>query len=1162
MLYRILTIYFILANSISCFSQEVDWRVQYDSCKYHFNKGDYSNATTLLEQLISTYEKNVEDTSAYYEMKNVLGISYLKTGKGAEAENLFKQSISFYSADTSLKHHSNYFTSLIQLAVYYYGTKKYEEAEPLFKKSLEIQRETKGEKHPDYLVLLNNLATIETTLKRYAIADSIYLRLITLKKEVYGEKHPEHVTSLNNLASTYKNSGRIKEAEEVYLTLQSILKDSLGESHIEYINILSQLGQLYKATGRYNEAESTFIVVVDFKKQYHGEKSAEYAASLILLANLYRIEGKYQQAEPLLLEAINIYKEIGWEKNIAYATCLSSLAGLYRNMGQYSKSESLYLETKELFKNLVGDRHPDYASILNNLALVYDDIGRYEAAEVLYKDVLEITKLSLGDNHPEYATSLNNLAQLYKTNARYELSEPLYKRALQIRKTTLGEKNIQYGESLNNLATLYQSMGRNKEAEPLYQQSISIIRNSLGNKHPVYASSLNNLAGLYESMGLYQKSEALYNEALEIIKEVLGENHPAYGTAINNLALLYEKNRKFKEAEVLYKKDLEIVKTTLGVTHPNYAYALSNLAGLYENMGKYKEAETMYLQAIQIRKDIFGDKHADYAKVINNLARVYTATGRLEDAEKLWKQALENYLYQINTYFPSMSEKEKGEFYNTIHHKFEQFNSFALLRSKTNPSILASMYNNQLAIKALLLNTSNKLRERILNSGDQHLINSFKNWQTEKEFLAQAYSLSKEEIKSKNISIEDLENKVNELEKELSLKSELFKNVNEKQSYSWQDIQKTLKSGEAAIEIIRFLKYKADSAGIYTDSVYYAALIVKPDTKDQPDLVLLKNGKDLEEKFIKLYRNSIKFKVQDEQAYNQYWRKIKENLSGVTKIYLSPDGVYNQINLYSIKNQETKKYIIDEASIEIVTNTKDLLQAKDKPTLQNKITLVGNPAFYSKGNTSKESLAPLPGTSIEVKKINDMMTKNSWTGNVYTGEIASEAKLKEIKDPRVLHIATHGFFESDIESKEDGEDKKTVNPLLRSGLMLAGSGSGTAASNNSKEDGILTAYEAMNLSLDNTDLVVLSACETGLGEIKNGEGVYGLQRAFRVAGAKSIIISLWKVNDETTQKLMVSFYEEWLKTENKREAFSLAQAKVRKEFPEPYYWGAFIMIGE
>lgn len=666
---------------------------------------------------------------------------------------------------------------------------------------------------------------------------------------------------------------------------------------------------------------------------------------------------------------------------------------------------------------------------------------------------------------------------------------------------------------------------------------------------------------MYESTGQFSKSESLYEQAVNIIKETLGEDHPDYGTTVNNLALLYVKTGEFQQAESLFKRDLEIIKKSLGASHPNYSYALSNLAGLYENIGKYSDAEKLYKEAIAIRKNAFGEKHPEYATVINNLARVYTATGKLQEAENLWYECIKNYLYQINAYFPSLSEREKEEFYLTISPKFEQFNSFSILRKKENSSILSTMYNNQLATKALLLNSSNKVKQRILNSGDEKLIRSFKEWQHQKELLARYYSQTTEERNVKKINIDSLEAKANELEKELSLKSELFKGNNEKQQYKWQDVQKKLKEGEAAVEIIRFRKYKADSAGIYsTNVVYYAALIIKPGTSGNPECVLMENGEDLEGKFMKYYRNSIKFKIQDDHAYNQYWRRIKEVLGDVKKVYISPDGVFNQINLYSIKNPDTKKYIIDETEIQIVTNTKDLIETVSAKYQDKKIILIGDPAFNPDG-TGNSSLAPLPGTNTEVKKINEMLSKNNWTGDVYTGRSATEEKLKKVRDPRVLHIATHGFFDQDTDIEKDDKNKNFKNPLLKSGLMLAGAGISSYGSE-ATEDGILTSFEAMNMDLDNTDLVVLSACETGLGEIRNGEGVYGLQRAFRVAGARSILISLWKVNDETTQKLMVYFYDEWVKTGDKRASFRAAQEKIRKEFPDPYYWGAFVLIGE
>ncbi|HRH36560.1 MAG TPA: CHAT domain-containing protein, partial [Catalimonadaceae bacterium] len=212
---------------------------------------------------------------------------------------------------------------------------------------------------------------------------------------------------------------------------------------------------------------------------------------------------------------------------------------------------------------------------------------------------------------------------------------------------------------------------------------------------------------------------------------------------------------------------------------------------------------------------------------------------------------------------------------------------------------------------------------------------------------------------------------------------------------------------------------------------------------------------------------------------------------------------------------------------------------------------------YSLRLESLGTLADLPGTKVEVDKIASILDAGGWEVKSHTGAGALEQNIKESYKPRLLHIATHGFFQADTTNGS--------NPLLRSGLMLTGAGSTLKGEKNETgEDGILTAYEAMNLNLDNTDLVVLSACETGLGEIKNGEGVYGLQRAFKVAGAKSIIMSLWKVSDQATQELMVSFYRHWLGKLNigKRAAFLAAQKELKAKYSNPYYWGAFVMVGE
>jgi CHAT domain-containing protein len=309
-----------------------------------------------------------------------------------------------------------------------------------------------------------------------------------------------------------------------------------------------------------------------------------------------------------------------------------------------------------------------------------------------------------------------------------------------------------------------------------------------------------------------------------------------------------------------------------------------------------------------------------------------------------------------------------------------------------------------------------------------------------------------------------------------------------------------------------------------------------------------------------------------------------------TRIYLSLDGVYNQINLNTLLDEQGK-YLVDSKNLTIVSNTKDLLALKSKKPQRkqaNTASLFGYPRYFIGKDRIREKASnqnrqvdfsllderdatginELPGTRTEVAQVKSILTSRQWDAVDFTDENASEKALKSIGYPNVLHIATHGFFVDENEASATfklgtATEYARQNPLLRSGILL--SGASNFIQNNFRldnENGILTAYEASNLNLDNTDLVVLSACETGKGEVQNGEGVYGLQRAFQTAGAQAIIMSLWKVDDTATQELMTTFYQSWTNGSSKAEAFRKAQQEIKNKYNYPYYWGAFVMIGE
>jgi CHAT domain-containing protein len=435
--------------------------------------------------------------------------------------------------------------------------------------------------------------------------------------------------------------------------------------------------------------------------------------------------------------------------------------------------------------------------------------------------------------------------------------------------------------------------------------------------------------------------------------------------------------------------------------------------------------------------------------------------------------------------------------------------------------------------------------------------------------------MSTQQLKELNIDISSIEKEIEGLEKELSEKSEDFASDGKKQNFSWKDVRNTLKSNEYAVEILRFRHFDRG----FTDSVIYAALIISPETKSNPEVVIIPNGKALESKYIKYFRNGVKFKTEDHISYNMFWKAIKSKLPDGTTVYLSSEGVYNQLNIEMLLAPDGK-YGIDQNNFVLVSNTKDLIlkeisdkalaksNKKGKKVLEvSDIVLLGNPLFYKSSidtSSNSRTVAQLEGAELEVDLLYKFLTEKQEKVTKLTGKNVTEEAIKNLKNPRIFHIATHAYFKEDALETNGEESEYASNPLLNSGLLLSGAGDivdNRDELNVNAKSGVLTALEASNLYFDNTELVVLSACETGLGQVQVGEGVYGLQRSFLVAGANSIVMSLFKVNDEVTQKLMVLFYEKWKATGDKRKAFYDAKKEIKTLYKFPVFWGSFVMIG-
>lgn len=909
------------------------------------------------------------------------------------------------------------------------------------------------------------------------------------------------------------------------------------------------------------------------------------------IALLLAIGDEYESKQPskavyFYNEALKISEKAGLSDH--KANCMEYLGIVYQDgLAKFDSALFFKTESMKIRKATVGENHPAYASSINNLGLLLFTMGNTQEAEKLFKDAIKIQKLTIGENHKSYAGTLNNLAFLYNSTGNYSSAEPLYLEAIKVRKAVYGDKHPQYASSLNNLALLYKTMGNYAAAEPLYKEAIEINKATIGEKHHEYAVGLNNLASLHVSNGNYDAAEALYKNAARIHKEALSEKHPKYATYILNLAAVYFYTNKLAEAESAYIEALKIRKEVLGEKHLEYAQALNNLAFFYYNTGKYEDAESLYMTSIKIKKDAMGEKNPDFAITLNNLARLYKTTGKYELAEPIFLNSLEIANNSITRNFSFLSDAEKEKYYRTQSGKISVFYSFALKRKENNPSITETVYNNVIKNKGLLLKSATAMRNAINKTSDTALISKYKEWVEMKKEISK---LLLTEISKRKKDPESLEAQANAIEKELVKKSFEFGNFEKAQQTTWKEIKNKLKANEVAIEFIRFKDNSNDRRGNENnDTIAYCALIIKKDS-NYPEMVFLFRENDLSNIIGNKISNNASYINNlyglntdiNDKLYNIIWKPMEAHLKDINTIYFSPDGLLHKISFSAI-GKSNNIFLSDIYNLVRLSSTSILAYPEKKWYDKNLSASICGGIDYSCDSCNVSIWNYLAGTKSESEQIFNIFNEKKLSVLLHSEKNATEQNIKEIAGKNsILHIATHGFFYPEPESVKDLEKetesfnllsargkkngfglwqyKKNTNPLMRSGIVLAGANQvWNRQYAGEGDDGVLTALEVSQLDLSKTQLIALSACETGLGDIKGSEGVYGLQRAFKMAGAKFLIMSLWQVPDKETSEFMIRFYDKLLDKKDIRKSFNETQAFMRKIY-NPFYWGAFVLI--
>lgn len=1027
--------------------------------------------------------------------------------------------------------------------------------------------------YPTSIRIYEFLYDVAITEKRYVNAETYLNELLGIKKELCGENSVEYHLSKIKLANFYLDfTNKIEDAGKIYdESFTKIVSKEIAVNHQDRINILNHIAQFYEFTDKYTLANKTLIEANDAATVKYNDKDILKGIELNQIAKLQIKIGNYEQAEISIKRSIAILdsKEsreyVEWRP--AFISALETQATLYGIKGMFDEAEGNLDETRRLILKSdipIGDE----LSTAKELSTLFIQLGRYSSTDKLLTTLIEEYEKLFGPNSLRLIEPLVNRGRILLAKGDYTEAEKIALRANQIAVASYGEASTKSAPTQKLLADIYYTLGDYDKAQTSVTKAIASQEKQFGRSHIEVAKSISQLALIQFYKGDDKKQiEKLMLESRDIMASKLGKDNPQYAEILKNVAVLYISEKKYDIAFNALTVAETIWKAKAGKKNNINTASIYTLTGdVYYQQKNYKKAEDFYNKSKALYKSVFSETHPEYVKVVSKLSKVYYMQKNIKAAKDNIEEALGKYEDFIKQYFPALSEREKAKYWNTIKGDFEFYNTLAFgnfedFKGKDQKKI----YDYQLLTKALLLSSSIKIRERILNSSDEALKTQYAAWIQKKELLTLALSMSPQQLTEAEIDAAVLHQEVERLEKELSQKSEIFGETFESKRIEFADVKKALKPTEVAIEMVRYRYFNHS----FTDSVIYAALYTKSDFST-PKAIMLKDGHKMEGKYFKFYRNAITGKIPDNISYGVFWQPIIEEIGQVSTVYLSADGIYNQINLEAIATPDGR-FVIDNSNIVLVSNTKDIYlrsTKKKQAGSDNTASMFGNPTFYVTASASNRAIPDLPGTEKEINQLHFLLKEKGWMTNEFVERSAAEEKIKEMNSPKIFHIATHGLYRPSTEltlekQMEGNEAVLTQNPLMRTGLLLRGAGDllDKTDFNYNMESGILTAYEAMSLNLDKTDLVVLSACETGLGDLEAGEGVYGLQRAFLVAGAKVLIMSMFKVDDEATQKLMLKFYQKWLNSNNLRQSFIDAKKELRVEYPEPIFWGAFMMIG-
>lgn len=1079
-----------------------------------------------------------------------------------------------------------------------FGQSKFKEAMDCFASASRMHKSISGEVDMEYSTCRLNMGVIYMNLGDYEKAAALMADAARIRKMIVGEGDQRYLNVMFNLGVLYQNIGKYEDALEALLSVDKVMK----EGDPLCARVLNAIAAVYDSTGRYDESLPFYLKALECAKKDYGENDPQYAVSLFNVANLYRNMGRSSDALPCVLKAADIFKEKLGTQHVNYAYVVQGVAAVYADLGEHKKSLERNLEALDLFAGILGERHEMYGKSLENTALQYVALAYYDKAIPMLRRAVEIQKESLGESHPSYPYSLANLAVALSSIGDYDSAMDYYSRAVQITEKTMGKNAFHsntmmamarihdkmaepykaleinlavkerveedlahqanmYSNVLNEIGHTYIGLGDFAKAMNHFQASIDNNARKSAWDNELYAVTLSNISVALSRLGQAEKSEAAIEEALGIMKELYGDRHPKYYDQLHNMAMDIYEDGRYEEALGYNMSVLEGRLSLFGENHPSSASSMNAVAACHEALGCPQEADRYYDMALKSYRSVYGENHPKYAEVLAD--RMVNSIERNQDPHE-YRMILDNHNYNVRNIFQYLTEKDR-EMYIASNYA-GSFEIFQMLGAE-NESLRKSregagaIYDSALSFKGLLLGASVEFMNAVRESGDEELINQAEYLRMLKFHIN---SVNNRTLSERPEDYEALVSSADSLEREIIRKVKGAGAYMDDLKISWRDVEASLSPKDVAVE---FVSYEMEGQRFCCPAVlrkgWKSPVVMQPFSLDCPE----------------------------DELEQMIWRDILPCLKKGDNVYFSPVGALHHMGIEYVADADGRR-MCDRYNMCRLSSTRELARREtdragrsavlygginynsDIAQMQAESAKVTSGTrgaavnfFTSSASSDRMPWARLDGTREEVHAIAPLLEKSGYETVLYSEGSAVEESFKALsgKDNSLIHVATHGFYMA-----AEGKLSEEMS-LERSGLVLSGANNHWLGETlpEGVEDGILTAKEISVMDLHNTDMVVLSACQTGLGDV-SGEGVFGLQRAFKKAGSKTLVVSLWEVDDEAAKTMMVEFYANLAKGHPKRQAFREAQDAVKKctfikdgipaSGSDPYFWAAFVMI--